>query len=149
SLDQAIAAGIARDGGLFLPEPLPQFATEDFEDAASIGEVAKVLLAPFLEGSALAPHLAAIVSETPSFPIPLTELSVATGALDMLGLCHGPAAAFKDVGAGFLAACLSRLQRGDSTPLTVLVATSGDTGGAVAAAFDGRPGIRVVVLFPD
>src|SRR5690606_23115167 len=112
------------------PEPLPQFATKDFEDAASIHEVAKVLLTPFFEGSALAPHLDAIISETFSFPIPLTELSVATGDLHMLELFHGPTAAFKDIGAGFLAACLSRLQRGDSTPLTILVATSGDTGGA-------------------
>ncbi|MEQ8207672.1 MAG: threonine synthase, partial [Woeseia sp.] len=62
---------------------------------------------------------------------------------------HGPTAAFKDVGAGFLAACLSRLSGDDEQPLTILVATSGDTGGAVAAAFDGRPGIRVAVLFPE
>ena len=67
----------------------------------------------------------------------------------MLELYHGPTVAFKDVGAGFLAACLSRLEGNVDDPLTILVATSGDTGGAVAAAFDGRPGMRVVVLFPD
>ena len=67
----------------------------------------------------------------------------------MLELYHGPTAAFKDVGAGFLAACLSRLEGNVESPLTILVATSGDTGGAVAAAFDKRPGMRVVVLFPD
>lgn len=66
----------------------------------------------------------------------------------MLELFHGPTAAFKDVGAGFLAACVSRLNGEGDTPLVILVATSGDTGGAVAAAFDGRPGTRVVVLYP-
>jgi threonine synthase len=149
SLDQAIAAGIAKDGGLFLPEALPEFAVKDFEDAVSIHEVAQVLLRPFFEGSALAPHLEEIISETFSFPIPLTQLSVAIGDLHMLELFHGPTAAFKDIGAGFLAACLGRLQHDQSVPLTILVATSGDTGGAVAAAFHERPGMRVVVLFPE
>jgi threonine synthase len=149
SLDQAIATGIAKDGGLFLPEPLPEFTTKDFEDAVSIHEVAQIFLRPFFKGSSLAPHLEAIISETFSFPIPLTDLSVATGDLHMLELFHGPTAAFKDIGAGFLAACLSRLQRDQPVPLTILVATSGDTGGAVAAAFNERPGMRVVVLFPE
>ncbi len=63
-------------------------------------------------------------------------------------LYHGPTAAFKDIGAGFLAACLCRLEGNVDSPLTILVATSGDTGGAVAAAFDGLPGMRVAVLFP-
>jgi threonine synthase len=67
----------------------------------------------------------------------------------MLELYHGPTAAFKDVGARFLAACLTRLDGDVDSPLTILVATSGDTGGAVAAAFDRRPGMRVAVLFPD
>jgi threonine synthase len=66
----------------------------------------------------------------------------------LLELYHGPTAAFKDVGAGFLAACLTRLEGDEAVPLTILVATSGDTGGAVAAAFNERPGMRVVVLFP-
>lgn len=69
--------------------------------------------------------------------------------VSLLELYHGPTVAFKDVGAGFLAACLSRLEGDVDDPLTILVATSGDTGGAVAAAFDGRPGMRVAVLFPD
>jgi threonine synthase len=67
----------------------------------------------------------------------------------LLELYHGPTAAFKDVGARFLAACLSRLEGDPAAPLTILVATSGDTGGAVAAAFDQRVGMRVVVLFPQ
>ena len=66
----------------------------------------------------------------------------------MLELFHGPTAAFKDFGARFLAACLARLRAGAARPLNILVATSGDTGGAVAAAFHQRPGIEVSVLFP-
>ena len=66
----------------------------------------------------------------------------------MLELFHGPTAAFKDFGARFLAACFARLRAGAARPLTILVATSGDTGGAVAAAFHERPGVEVAVLFP-
>ena len=149
SLDDALRQGIAADGGLFLPETLPGFEVDDFAGAESIPDVANILLAPFFEGSALGPDLAAILAETFSFPIPATRLPVAGHDVSLLELYHGPTVAFKDVGAGFLAACLSRLEGDASDPLTILVATSGDTGGAVAAAFDGRTGMRVVVLFPE
>jgi threonine synthase len=149
SLDQALTAGMAKDGGLFMPESLPRFAVEDFDDASSIHEIAGIFLLPFFDGSALAADLERIIGETFSFPIPLTKLPAPTGRLHLLELFHGPTAAFKDIGAGFLAACLSRLQTKKAAPLTILVATSGDTGGAVAAAFNERPGMRVVVLFPE
>ncbi|HWM28868.1 MAG TPA: threonine synthase [Woeseiaceae bacterium] len=149
SLDDALVSGIAPDGGLFVPVPLPRFDIADFENASSIVDVASVLLAPFFENSILEPEFEAIIGETFSFPMPLTELPVAAGRAHLLELFHGPTAAFKDVGARFLAACLTRLQKSERDPLTILVATSGDTGGAVAAAFNERPGIRVVVLFPD
>ncbi len=71
-----------------------------------------------------------------------------SGRLDVLELFHGPTAAFKDFGARFLAASMARIPRNSDRPLRILVATSGDTGGAVAAAFHRRPGIEVVVLFP-
>jgi threonine synthase len=149
TLDDALLSGIAADGGLFVPEALPQFSTNDFDGAESILDIAKILLAPFFEGSGLAGDLDSILAETFDFQIPLTPLPVENGKALLLELFHGPTAAFKDIGAGFLAACLCRLERNSATPLTILVATSGDTGGAVAAAFDQRPGIRVVVLFPD
>ena len=149
SLDDALRKGIASDGGLFLPEQLPQFNTSDFDQAESIQEVAEVLLTPFFEGSTLNGDIADIVRETFGFPIPATKLPVDGQDVSLLELYHGPTAAFKDVGAGFLAACLSRLEGDVESPLTILVATSGDTGGAVAAAFDQRPGMRVAVLFPD
>jgi threonine synthase len=149
TLDEALVTGIAPDGGLYLPEELPALGPEDFHDAERLTEVAEILLAPFFEGSSLQAELPGIVAETFSFPLPVTELPVAEGYCGLLELFHGPTAAFKDVGAGFLAACLSRLEGNPDNPLTILVATSGDTGGAVAAAFNDRPGMRVAVLFPE
>jgi threonine synthase len=149
SLDEALRRGIASDGGLFLPEKLPAFAIADFDAADTIPEVASVLLKPFFADSELEKDIDQILAETFGFPIPATDLSVNGRRASLLELYHGPTAAFKDVGAGFLAACLSRLEGDVDTPLTILVATSGDTGGAVAAAFDRRPGMRVAVLYPD
>jgi len=149
TLDDALVSGIAADGGLFLPQQLPQFTVDDFAAADSIPAVATRLLEPFFEGSTLHGDLQAILAETFSFPIPATPLPSGQGSASLLELYHGPTAAFKDVGAGFLAACLVRLEGDAADPLTILVATSGDTGGAVAAAFNERPGMRVVVLFPD
>jgi threonine synthase len=147
-LDRALKDGMARDGGLFVPDYLPEFEGRDFESASSLHEIAGIVLTPFFEDSELLPDLADIIRETFSFPIPLTRIAVTSGNLHLLELFHGPTAAFKDVGAGFLAACLSRLQKQEPVPLTILVATSGDTGGAVAAAFNERPGMQVAVLFP-
>jgi len=149
NLDEALRRGIASDGGLFLPEQLPAFEVADFDAAESIPEVASVLLKPFFAGSELESDIDEILVETFSFPIPTSDLSVEGKNASLLELYHGPTAAFKDVGAGFLAACLSRLEGDLDSPLTILVATSGDTGGAVAAAFDQRAGMRVAVLFPD
>lgn len=149
SLDRAIVSGIAPDGGLYIPDTLPQFKPGDFAGACSIADVARNLLEPFFEGSRLRADMDAILAETFSFPIPLRPLPAVGGDLQMLELFHGPTAAFKDVGARFLAACLGRLEGHDDLPLTILVATSGDTGGAVAATIDGRPGMRVVVLYPE
>jgi threonine synthase len=100
-----------------------------------------------VEGDELAASLPAITRDAFNFPAPIVPIG-ASGGLSVLELFHGPTAAFKDFGARFLAACMSRLRKPGQRPLTILVATSGDTGGAVAAAFHGRPGIEVGVLFP-
>jgi threonine synthase len=149
SLDRALVNGIAPDGGLYIPVELPTFTVDDFAAAATLPEVAAVLLKPYFTDSSLRDDLAEVLAETFSFSIPVTPLPASDGRAGLLELYHGPTAAFKDVGAGFLAACLTRLEGDESSPLTILVATSGDTGGAVAAAFNDRPGMRVVVLFPD
>ena len=149
SLDEAIVLGIADNGGLFLPSELPAFDDKAFIGVDSMHDVASAFLRPFFEGSSLEDELDDIVSETFRFPIPMSSMPFEDGYCGILELFHGPTAAFKDVGAGFLAACLSRLEGDPDNPLTILVATSGDTGGAVAAAFDGRAGMRVAVLYPD
>ncbi|HEX6183442.1 MAG TPA: threonine synthase [Pyrinomonadaceae bacterium] len=140
-LSEAITSSLAPDGGLYVPESFPEFALEEFDGLESWRDVGERLLTPFFEGDALGAHLAEICGEAFDFPLPLRELDGETAVLELF---HGPTAAFKDVGARFLAACVSRLPG----RRTVLVATSGDTGGAVAAAFDGRPDVRVVILFP-
>jgi threonine synthase len=139
-LCEAIAMGLARDGGLFLPERLPAVRLT----SGPLPEVALGLLAPLFEGEALGSALRAICEGAFTFPAPTRWLSPDTGLLELF---HGPTAAFKDFGARFLAQVLSRLERPPLT--TVLVATSGDTGAAVAGAFHRLPGFRVVVLYPD
>ena len=145
TLSQAIAAGLAPDGGLYVPEALP--ATRPLEPGSDLAATATQLIAPFFAGDALAEELPAICREAFDFPAPM--LPLATPGDHVLELFHGPTAAFKDFGARFLAACLTRLRKQQDRPLTILVATSGDTGAAVAAAFHNRPGLRVVVLYPD
>ena len=143
-LSAAIAAGLAPDGGLYVPQALPP--RRDLQPGASIAETAATLLAPFFAGDGLEAALPAICATAFDFEAPLKPLG--TPGDQVLELFHGPTAAFKDFGARFLAQCLSRLQAG-KPPLTIVVATSGDTGAAVAAAFHQVPGLRVAVLYPD
>ncbi len=142
----ALVQGLAPDGGLYVPMRWPRFAPDSIA-AQSLPAIAGELLAPFLEGDALAPQLSAIVAEAFDFAAPLVALG-ADGRPKVLELFHGPTAAFKDFGARFLAASLVRSREGQPRPVKILVATSGDTGGAVAAAFHKRRGVEVAVLFP-
>jgi threonine synthase len=146
SLSDALAAGLSPDGGLFVPASLPRFDAAGFAGADSLPRVAARLLAPFFAGDRLEPQLDAICAEAFEFDAPLRPLGHDTWLLELF---HGPTAAFKDYGARFLAACLGRLRRPGDAPLTIVVATSGDTGAAVGGAFHGRPGLRVVILYPD
>ncbi|RZA34782.1 MAG: threonine synthase [Lysobacteraceae bacterium] len=145
SLSDAIAAGLAPDGGLYVLENLPELRA--LEVGNDLADTATQLIAPFFENDALDSELPAICREAFDFPAPM--LPLATTDDHVLELFHGPTAAFKDFGARFLAACLTRLHKQEDRPLTILVATSGDTGAAVAAAFHDQPGLRVIVLYPD
>ena len=145
-LGEAIAHGLAPDGGLYVPEAMPALGLEAFDGLNDLPEVAIRLLAPFFAGDALAGELEPICRAAFDFPIPLRHIGE---GLSVLELFHGPTAAFKDFGARFLAQCFGRGLAGGERPLTILVATSGDTGGAVAAAFHGMKGIEVAVLFPQ
>jgi threonine synthase len=146
TLSNALAAGIAGDGGLFMPEALPVFRANAFSGREPLPPLAAGLLEPFFRGDALAAQLSEICTESLDLPVPLRALAPHTWALELF---HGPTAAFKDFGARFLAACLARMRAHGAPAMTVLVATSGDTGAAVAAAFHRRPGFRVVILYPD
>lgn len=143
---EALRRGLAPDGGLYVPTEWPHFAIEDFDGATTLAQVAERLLQPFAAGDVLEPQIADIVRDAFDFPAPLREVR---NELYVLELFHGPTAAFKDFGARFLAACFQRLRQSGEPLLNILVATSGDTGGAVAAAFHRRPGMAVTVLFPQ
>jgi threonine synthase len=147
SLSEAILDGAAPDGGLYVPQTLPRGEVRSPAVGSPLAAAARAVLTPFFAGDTLEPHLEALCHEAFSFPAPLGPL----GSPDdlQLELFHGPTAAFKDYGARFLAACLRRLHTEGSSPLTILVATSGDTGSAVAAAFHRVSGVRVVLLYPD
>jgi threonine synthase len=149
SFGQALAQGLAPDGGLYVPERWPAIPLSEFEGANTLPEVAEIFLRPFVAGDPIAMQIGDVVRDAFNFPAPLVPVN-ADGSLSVLELFHGPTAAFKDFGARFLAASLARIRPASQAakPLNILVATSGDTGGAVAAAFHGRPGVLVSVLFP-
>jgi threonine synthase len=144
-LAEAVARGLAPDGGLYVPERLERLADADMDSlaGASLQEVAQAIALRQFAGSVEAADTRRIVAGALDFDIPLRRLDADTYVLELF---HGPTLAFKDVGARTLARLLRHL-RGEA-PLTVLVATSGDTGSAVAHAFHGVPGARVVVLYP-
>jgi threonine synthase len=138
---EAIAAGLASDGGLLVPERWPKLAIENSWAELPFAELAQKILLAFLSTSA---DLAKICQQAFTFPVPLRALSDGTQVLELF---HGPTCAFKDFGARFLALNMKTLPQSGGSPL-VLVATSGDTGGAVAAAFCEFTAIPVVILFP-
>ncbi|MBU6377055.1 MAG: threonine synthase [Gammaproteobacteria bacterium] len=146
----ALLRGLAPDGGLYVPLQWPEFESARFAPARTLAEVGERLVAPFAAGDRLAAQVPAIVRDAFNFPAPLHRVSgtAADEQLLVLELFHGPTAAFKDFGARFLAACFERLREPQDPLVNILVATSGDTGGAVAAAFHHRPGMAVTVLFP-
>src|ERR1700758_3297943 len=106
SLSEAIQTSIAPDGGLYVPESFPTFNLSDFDGVDSWRDIGEKVLAPFFNGDTLNDQLADICSEAFNFPIVLNYISDDTAVLELF---HGPTAAFKDVGARFLAACVSRL----------------------------------------
>ncbi|MDH5551639.1 MAG: threonine synthase, partial [Gemmatimonadota bacterium] len=146
-LAAAIEHGLAPDGGLYLPEPLVPFSSDEVNALRGrpLVEVGQWVATHLLRGCIDEAVLEAVVRGAFDFPIPLVRVSERIFALELF---HGPTLAFKDVGARFLARLVAAVAAPASEPLTVLVATSGDTGGAVAHAFHGVEGARVVVLYP-
>jgi threonine synthase len=146
SFIDALFSGAAPDGGLYLPERIDPIEPARVQQLAgsSVAEIGTVIGSQLLEGDITRAHLSALVSDALNFPIPLVQVTDRVWALELF---HGPTFAFKDVGARVQARLLHHFT--DGTPLTILVATSGDTGSAVAQAFHGVPDTRVVVLYPQ
>jgi len=148
SLRGAVLRGLAPDGGLYMPAEIARHSPEELEEFRKLPftEVCFRVVKPFATPDVPEEVLWQIVSEAINFPVKLVSLSP---GLHILELFHGPTLAFKDFGARFMARLMGYFVRGESRPLTVLVATSGDTGSAVAHGFLGVPGIRVVILYPS
>jgi threonine synthase len=140
--------GQAPDGGLYFPEYIP-FLPNDFINEINFyskEEVALQVIAPYVGNAIPRSELQRIVAETVNFNFPLAPI---TENIFSLELFHGPTLAFKDVGARFMSRCLGYFVQGQNKKVTVLVATSGDTGGAVANGFYGVDGVDVVILYPS
>jgi threonine synthase len=143
-----VLRGLAPDGGLYLPVEIARHSPEELEEFRGLPftEVCFRVVRPFATPDVSEEVLWQIVSEAINFPVKLVSLSP---GLHILELFHGPTLAFKDFGARFMARLMGYFVRGETRPLTVLVATSGDTGSAVAHGFLQVPGIRVVILYPS
>jgi threonine synthase len=145
---EATIRGQAPDKGLYFPVRIPRLPKEfiDNIDRYSREEIAWRVIAPYVGDTLTEEELRRIVAETISFDFPLLPVSPGIHTLELF---HGPTLAFKDVGARFMSRCLGHFVRGNNRPVTVLVATSGDTGGAVASGFYGVEGVNVVILYPS
>ena len=145
---EAAIQGQAPDKGLYFPEQIPQLSKSFIDNLGNISkeELSFEVMKPYVGNTIEDKDLEQIVSETINFPFPLVPI---TESISTLELFHGPTLAFKDVGARFMSRCLGHFVRNRNKELTVLVATSGDTGGAVAAGFYGVEGVNVVILYPS
>ena len=147
SFTTALFDGLAPDGGLYVPETIEPWTADELSrlPRRTLTEIGLRAMRPFTRGALDPAVLEAVVVEALNFDIPLAEVEPGIFALELF---HGPTLAFKDVGARVMARVMASLHLADD-PLTVLVATSGDTGSAVAHAFHRVPHTRVVILYPD
>ncbi|MFT7626610.1 MAG: threonine synthase [Ulvibacter sp.] len=150
SFREAVIRGIAPDRGLYFPENITPLSDSFFKNIKSLSnqEIAFQAIQQFVGDEIDEKSLRAIIAETVSFDFPMVKLSKNVTSLELF---HGPTMAFKDVGARFMALCLGHFAENSEKKqdVTVLVATSGDTGGAVASGFLGVEGVKVVILYPS
>ncbi|MGJ8734478.1 MAG: threonine synthase [Cellulophaga sp.] len=144
----AVVKGLAPDKGLYFPESITPLPADFFKniDNLSYTEIAFTSIKQFVSPEIPEDVLKTIVEETLSFDFPVVQLDKNISTLELF---HGPTMAFKDVGARFMARCLGYFNKDNTNEVTVLVATSGDTGGAVANGFLGVKGVNVVILYPS
>lgn len=145
---EAVIKGIAPDKGLYFPESITPLPASFFEniDNLSYEAIAFEAIKQFVSPDIPEDVLKTIIAETLSFDFPVVNINDKVSALELF---HGPTMAFKDVGARFMARCLGYFNQNNTEEVTVLVATSGDTGGAVANGFLGVKGVKVVILYPS
>ncbi|MDE3184660.1 MAG: threonine synthase [Bacteroidota bacterium] len=145
---EATIKGLAPDKGLYFPEIIPKHEPGFYVDIQKFSneEIAFKIIQPFIGDEIPVAELKRIVTETINFEIPLKTI---TDTISSLELYHGPTLAFKDVGARFMSRCLGYFVKNNDKKITVLVATSGDTGGAVANGFYNVDGVEVVILYPS
>lgn len=145
---EAAIKGLAPDRGLYFPETIPQLPKQFFDNIKnkSNEDIAFEVIKPYVGASIPEEELFRIVSETVNFDFPLVKIN---NSIYTLELFHGPTLAFKDVGARFMSRCLGYFSKERKDNVTVLVATSGDTGSAVANGFYNVPGVEVVILYPS
>ena len=148
TFENAVIKGLAPDRGLYFPESITPLDASFFKNIETLSNeaIAFEAIKQFISPEIPETVLRTIVSETLNFDFPVVSL---TKSISTLELFHGPTMAFKDVGARFMARCLGYFNKDNSNEVTVLVATSGDTGGAVANGFLGVKGVRVVILYPS
>jgi threonine synthase len=147
SFEEALTRGIARDGSLYFPEAIPRLSQDEVGQllGASRQEAAAIILGKWLSQEIPSEDIAALIKDASTFDVPV----VTVGDKKVLELFHGPTMAFKDVAARYLAAFMGYFNQKSGRHSTVLVATSGDTGGAIAHGFGGVKGVNVVVLYPE
>ena len=144
----AVVQGLAKDRGIYFPETITPLSENFIQNIANFTnqEIAYEVIKQFIGDEIPTEQLKHIIKETVSFDFPLVNIDHNTASLELF---HGPTMAFKDVGATFMARCLEYFNRESKEEVTVLVATSGDTGGAVANGFLGVKGVNVVILYPS
>ncbi len=147
-LKEAILRSLPPDNGLYMPDTLPVLDEKFWKTRRQLSfqEIGFAIAESFFGEDVPGPELREIVEGTLTFDAPLVTLAPGDNILELF---HGPTLAFKDFGARFMARLMAWLTRGEDRELTVLVATSGDTGGAVASAFHNVPGTRVIILYPE
>lgn len=147
-LKEAVMTGLAADGGLYMPERIPVIPRAFFNNIAdmSVRDIAYVVADTLLHDDIDSAKLKTIVNDTFTFDIPLVNVDEDIYSLELF---HGPTLAFKDIGARFLARIISHYSAESRRPVKVIVATSGDSGGAVAAGFKDVPGLEVYILYPQ
>ncbi|CAM3512325.1 threonine synthase [Flavobacterium gelidilacus] len=148
TFEQAVINGLAPDKGLYFPESLSKLSEDFFDNIENLSnqEIAFQVIQQFIGDEIPEEELKRIVDETLSFDFPLVKIEENIYSLELF---HGPTMAFKDVGARFMSRCLAYFNRNKNQHNTVLVATSGDTGGAVASGFLGVKGVNVIILYPS